>query len=92
MSEWEVGVDDVASVVDCVDESEVVEESEAGFVVELGGAVVDELLGRVVLLPAVSCLLAIWTMAEATEGSSPWMASMASRSEGKTPCWYLSGR
>jgi hypothetical protein len=63
-------------------------------VAEAGGAVLEGLLGMVVLLllEPSSCLLAIWTMAEATEGSFSWMASMASASEAKTPCWYLSGR
>lgn len=81
--------DDDESVVDCAGE---VEDS-CTEVDEEDGGVVDDELGMVLLLFGVSsCLLAIWTIAEATEGSSPWIASMASRSEGKTPCWYLSGR
>lgn len=81
--------DDDESVVDCAGE---VEDSWTEVDEEDGGAVDDE-LGMVELLFGLSsCLLAIWTIAEATEGSSPWIASMASRSEGKTPCWYLSGR
>lgn len=88
-----VEVCSVLEGVDVVDCSGVVEVLGSEDVDEEGGGVVDD-PGRVVLLlPGVSsCLLAIWTIAEATEGSFSWIASMASRSEGKTPCWYLSGR
>lgn len=60
--------DDDESVVDCAGE---VEDS-CTEVDEEDGGVVDDELGMVLLLFGVSsCLLAIWTIAEATEGSSP---------------------